>query len=279
MKSSISKILPVFLVAFASFRVLAQNLQPLPNPAYVTDQTGTLSSQQKNQLEQKLRGFEDAKGSQVVVVIIPTTEPEEIEQYSIRLAEEWKVGRKNVDDGVILVIAKDDRKLRIEVGYGLEGAIPDAYAKRIIENIILPDFRQGQFYAGIDTGVDAIMVLIEGEDLPAITSEQSSSESFELIPIGMFIMFIVVAILRAFVKKKSVKFGIAGGVLLLGWLISGIIFIGIIFSIFSLIMLFASGSGRSGGGYGGFSSGGGFSGGGFSGGGGSVGGGGASGGW
>ena len=188
-----------------------------------------------------MENFENEKGSQVVVVIISSTGPEEIEQYGIRLAEEWKIGRKNIDDGVILIVAKDDRELRIEVGYGLEGAIPDAYAKRIIENVIIPNFRQGQFYTGIDAGTDAIISLILGEDLPAVTSEQSSSDSFELIPVGMFIMFIVIAILRAFVKKKSVKFGIAGGVLLLGWLISGVIFIGVIFSIFSLIMLFASG--------------------------------------
>ena len=140
---------------------------PVPPPGgRVTDQTATLTGEQKSALEQILRSFEDRKGSQVAVLIVPTTAPESIEQYALRVAEQWKPGRKNVDDGALLVVAKDDRTLRIEVGYGLEGALTDAACKRIISEIIVPRFRQGDFYGGITAGVDRILRVIDGEPLP-----------------------------------------------------------------------------------------------------------------
>ena len=140
---------------------LAQDYVAIPELGkQVTDLTGTLSSHDIDYMSAKLRQFEETKGSQIAVLILPSTKPEQIEQYSIRVADEWKVGRKDVDDGVIIVVAKNDRKVRIEVGYGLEGAIPDIYAKRIIENVILPEFRNGDFSSGVDHGVDAMMALI-----------------------------------------------------------------------------------------------------------------------
>src|SRR5262245_41043112 len=137
-----------------------------PLKSRVTDLTATLTPDQRAALEAKLATFETKKGAQVAVLIVPTTQPEAIEQYSIRVAEQWKLGRKRVDDGAILVIAKNDRKLRIEVGRGLEGAIPDAIAKRIVSDVIAPRFREGDFYGGITAGVDRILRTIEGEPLP-----------------------------------------------------------------------------------------------------------------
>lgn len=138
-----------------------------PLAARVTDLTGTLSAQQKSALEGRLAAFEAKKGSQVAVLIVPTTKPETIEQYSIRVAQSWKLGRKGVDDGVLLLVAKDDHALRIEVGYGLEGVIPDATAWRVINEIIVPRFRAGDFAGGVEEGTAALMGLIEGEPLPA----------------------------------------------------------------------------------------------------------------
>ena len=156
------------LVVFALFSAVNAGAQ-LPVPPLggrVTDQTATLTEQQKSTLEQTLRSFEARKGSQVAVLIVPSTAPETIEQYALRVAEQWKPGRKNVDDGALLVVAKDDRTLRIEVGYGLEGALTDAASKRIISEIIVPRFRQGDYYGGITAGVDRILRVIDGEPLP-----------------------------------------------------------------------------------------------------------------
>src|SRR5471030_2155824 len=142
-----------------------------PLTGRVVDQTGTLSAGDIAALTQVLRDLETRKGSQVAVLIVPTTEPESIEQYSIRVAEAWKIGRKKIDDGALLLVAKNDRKPRIEVGYGLEGALNDASAKRIIDETITPRFRSGDFAGGISVGVDRIIRVIDGEKLPAPVSE------------------------------------------------------------------------------------------------------------
>ena len=142
----------------------------LPVPALkgrVTDLTGTLKPEQGATHEQLLRSFEARKGSQIAVLIVPTTAPETVEQYALRVGEQWKIGRKKVDDGAILVVAKDDRALRIEVGYGLEGALNDATASRIIREVIVPRFREGDFFGGISAGVDRMIRVIDGEPLPA----------------------------------------------------------------------------------------------------------------
>src|SRR5690349_14504157 len=143
---------------------LAAEIPPLK--ARVTDLTNTLNAQQRDALEQTLAEFEQRKGAQIAVLMLPTTQPETVEQYAVRVQESWRLGRKGVDDGVLLVVAKNDRRLHIEVGYGLEGILPDAIAKRIIDNDITPRFREGDFYGGIRAGVDRIMRVVEGEKLP-----------------------------------------------------------------------------------------------------------------
>ncbi|MCB1315078.1 MAG: YgcG family protein [Leptospiraceae bacterium] len=276
------------LVAAVWHPINAQDLIELPElTGRVVDQTGTLTASQQQQLAGKLKEFERAEGSQVVVVIIPTTEPEAIEQFTIRLAEAWQIGREDVDDGVILLVAKDDRNLRIEVGYGLEGAIPDAIAKRIIADIIVPHFKQDDYYAGIDAGVDAILARIKGEPLPEASGELSdeggsAGDGMSTYASGAVVIigFIVGIFLRATgsMGRQIVGAMIFGAVVfvvafLVLWLLSQSLyyaFLGFMFAAFA-------GRGRGGGiGGGGFSSGGG---GGFSGGGGSFGGGGASGSW
>src|SRR5882762_516209 len=143
-----------------------------PLRAHVTDLTGTLSSQQIQDLESRLAAFERAKGSQIAVLMLPSTQPETIEEYSIRLADAWKIGRARVDDGVILIVAKNDRKLRVEVGRGLEGAIPDAIAKRVIAEVITPHFKANDFYGGIAAGTDARLKVSEG----GVSSENRSGD-------------------------------------------------------------------------------------------------------
>ena len=253
----------------------------------VTDLTGTLTAEQKNTLEQRLAAFESAKGSQVAVLMLSSTKPEEIEQFSIRVAEAWKIGRKGTDDGLILVVAKDDRRLRVEVGYGLEGAIPDAVAKRVISETITPRFKAGDYYGGISAGVDQLIKLVEGEKLPPPSASASSSghasegrDPFEYLIPGFFFILIVGAALRTFLGRfpGAIATGVAAGVA--GWVMFSIGIAGIAAIIGFLFTLMNSGRWASGGG--GFSSGGssgGGGGGGVSGGGGSFGGGGSSGSW
>src|SRR5512136_947261 len=151
------------LVAASLFTALAAaDVAVPPLKARVTDLTGTLSAQQVVALEHTLAEFESRKGAQIALLMLPTTQPETIEQYAVRVEEAWKLGRKGIDDSVLLVVAKNDRRLRFEVGYGLEGALPDAAAKRVIEEDITPRFRQGDFYGGIRAGLDRVMRTIEG---------------------------------------------------------------------------------------------------------------------
>ncbi|WP_174624608.1 TPM domain-containing protein, partial [Candidatus Methylobacter favarea] len=175
----------------------------------VTDLTGTLTTEQAQALENKLAAFEAEKGSQIAVLIIPTTQPEDIAQFGIRVADAWKVGRKNIDDGVILIIAKDDRQLRLEVGYGLEGVIPDAIAKRIIAETITPYFKAGDFAGGINAGVEQLMRLIEGEPLPA-PQKAPGGESGQ----GAFMFLLLGGLLAGFVL--SALMGRATGGMLAG---------------------------------------------------------------
>jgi uncharacterized protein len=149
-----------------------------PLSGRVVDQTGTLSSGDIDSLTQTLKALELRKGSQVAVLIVPTTQPETIEQYSIRVAEAWKIGRRKIDDGALLVIAKNDHKLRIEVGYGLEGSLTDVTSRRIIDEVITPRFRSGDFSGGISAGVARIIGVIDGETLPAPAPEASHGQDF-----------------------------------------------------------------------------------------------------
>src|SRR3954469_18444088 len=173
------------------FPALADVAVP-PLVGRVVDQTGTLSTSDVSALNQTIRAFEARKGSQLAVLIVATTDGETIEQYSLRVAEAWKIGRKKIDDGVLLVIAKNDRKLRIEVGYGLEGALTDVTSKRIIDEVITPRFRNGDFSGGISAGVDRILRVVEGEKLPApAPSAQGMPSSWLLDHVSPFNPFII----------------------------------------------------------------------------------------
>ena len=157
--------------------------------SHVTDTVGLLSPATKTSLEATLKSLESSKGSQVLVLIVDTTEGEAIEQFSIRVAEKWKIGRKKIDDGAILVVAKADRGIRIEVGYGLEGVLSDATCKQIIENLILPEFRQGNFDKGIQIGIEGILARLSGQELPLPTSGS----------IDGWIVFLVLFIILVFI--------------------------------------------------------------------------------
>jgi uncharacterized protein len=245
---------------------------------HITDLTQTLTTEEQSQLDAKLMAFEQQKGSQIAVLIVPTTQPEAIEQYSIRVVDVWKLGRKKVDDGILILVAKNDRKMRIEVGYGLEGAIPDLYAKRVIDEVIKPKFKQGDYYGGINSAVDTIIGMISGEALlpamnPSASDNNSSSTTLGII----FLAIIVGAILRLMLggfRAGLITGGITG---LLMWVFSGALVVGVVSALGVFIAtLIGITNFTSGGGFGGGSSGGSSWGGG---GGGGFGGGGASGDW
>jgi len=258
-----------------------------PLKARVTDLTATLTSDQRAALEQKLAALEARKGSQVAVLLVPTTLPETVEQYAIRVFDQWKLGRKAMDDGVLLLVAKNDRKLRIEVGYGLEGAIPDAIARRVMDEDIVPLFKRGNFYGGISAGTDRVSKLIEGESMPPPkhTTAPGSGWSTETFFIGFIILAMASQLLHSLLGRflGAGVAGIAAGIV--GYVLAGLTAAVIIGFIAFVISLFIGATGRHGSGWssgGDWSSGGGnwsSGGGGFSGGGGSSGGGGASGSW
>jgi len=276
-----------------TFVALADVAVP-PLSGRVVDQTGTLSSGDIASLTQKLKDLETRKGSQVAVLIVPTTQPETIEQFSIRAAEAWKVGRKKIDDGALLVVAKDDRKLRIEVGYGLEGSLTDVTANRIINEIIVPKFRTGDFSGGIDAGVDRIIAVIDGEKLPAPVPREQNPDLFShLDPTNPFVLFALIimgGILRSVLGRLVGSAATGGAVGVLAWFVAGSLAASFILGIVAFFLTMFAETMLSSGGRGGYIGGGGWSGGGgsfsggssgggFSGGGGSFGGGGASGSW
>lgn len=266
--------------------------QPVPVlRARVTDLTGTLTQPQSTALEETLAAFERQKGAQVAVLIVPTTAPETIEQYSMRVVERWKLGRKGVDDGALLIVAKDDRALRIEVGYGLEGVLTDATTNRLIDEIIVPRFRTGDYAGGIEAGVERMLRVIDGEPLPEPQRQPRPGGGLDALAPVLPVIFIFAVTLGALMKRL---FGQLAGALATGaiagaiaWLIVGLVATALLaaFAAFALTLFsgvapgrWASGRGRwGGGGFGGGWSGGG--GGGFGGGGGGFGGGGSSGRW
>lgn len=275
----------LFWVALAASVAWAQVAVP-PLQARVTDLTRTLSSADAAALEQKLAAFEQRKGSQIAVLITPSTKPETIEQYALRVAEQWKLGRKGVDDGVLVLVAMGDRGLRIEVGRGLEGVLPDAAAKRIVSDTMAPLFKQGDFAGGINAGIDRMIRVIDGEPLPPPRPEnRGASQQFDLgsaLVWGALLVLFVGGILRRMFGRffgSAATGGIAGAAaFFLGAGVAGGAVLGFIVFFVSLIglaNLARGGGGWSSGGGGGWSSGGG----GWSGGGGDFGGGGASGNW
>jgi len=265
----------------------AQALQPIPKlEARVTDLTGTLTAGQQAELEQKLADFEARKGAQIAVLLLPSTQPEEIEQYSIRAVEAWKLGRKKVDDGALLILAKNDRTLRIENGYGLEGVLTDAASNRIIQDTMVPLLRQGQYFAAISAGVDQMMRLIDGEALPAPDRnwQSAGTQHHNVLPIAIFGFLILSSVLRAAFGRTLGAALSAGATGLLVFLLTQGLAIAIgagALAFAAALFMGLTGGGWSSGGFGGFGGfgGGGFGGGGFSGGGGGFGGGGASGRW
>ncbi len=278
------------ILAFVSLLLISTGSRAAPTPipglqSRVTDLTATLTPAQCQKLEDTLRQFESTKGSQVVVLVIPSTGEETIEQYGIRVADQWKIGRHGINDGVILLVAKNDHTLRIEVGRGLEGALPDVTASRIINEIIVPFFKNGDFPGGIEAGIDRIIKVIQGEPLPAPAMNRSpgTKGSEPLAPFLGVGIPIVMILLSSLIGRLAA--GLIGGTLagigtywLIGSWIAGAV-IGVLF--FLLIILITSakiGSGQFGTGAGNWSCGGSNSG-SFSGGGGSFGGGGASGRW
>lgn len=246
-----------------------------PFQARVTDLTNTLTRAQRETLERELAAFEARKGSQIAVLIVPTTEPETIEQYGIRVAEAWKPGRAGIDDGVLLLVALEDRALRIEVGYGLEGVIPDAVANRVIEEVIVPFFKQGDYYGGIAAGVNRIVRLIDGEPLPPPEARDTSWSRWEqALPFAFVAVFVLGGILRAVLGRFVGALAAGGITAVVVWIIVGSLIAALLFSLFVFVFTLVGGVRTRRGGYGGWSSGGYGGGGGFGGGGGGFGGGG-----
>ena len=277
----------------------AQGVQPLPPlSARVIDQTGTLDAASLAALEAKLAAFEQERGSQVVVLMVATTAPEDIADYTQRLGDAWKIGRPDVGDGVLFVIAKDDRRLRIATAKTLEGAIPDLLARRIIDQVVTPAFRQGDYAGGIDAGLEQIFARIRGEDLPLPDAAAGAAGAGDLDwpDLLIFLAFavpMVAAVLRGIFGNKlgTLLTGVGAGAL--AYLLTAVFWIAVVAGLLGMVAaLFMQhlpvqgGGGRGGhwggGGFnGGGGRGGGFGGGGGfrSGGGGNFGGGGASGGW
>ena len=249
---------PVLLLLAAA--VFAQDTVPVPAlSSPVTDLTQTLTAEQQTALESRLRAYEAQQGTQIAVLIVPTTQPETIEQYSIRVADAWKIGRQGVDDGVILLVAKNDRAVRIEVGTGLEGAVPDVLANRIISQVIVPRFRAGDFAGGIDEALTRIIALLEGEPLPE-PERRASRESgaadgiSNFLPVLLLLVFFGNGLLHTLfgrVGGASATAGIAGGLI---WLITSALGLAIgatiIAFVFSLLSGGGGGFGGGGGGHG-----------------------------
>lgn len=272
----------------------AQDVQPVPAlTAHVLDETGTLDAAQLQALDAKLDAFEKSSGSQVVMLMVATTQPEDIASYANRVGNTWKIGRKGVGDGLLLVVAKNDRKVRIEVAKALEGAIPDLAAKQVIDEAITPAFRRGDYAAGLDAASDRIIALIKGEALPAPAPQAAFDvDGFNWEDLAIFMFFAVVvgsSVVRRIFGRKLGSLLIGAGTGAVALVITSSLLVAAIAALVALLFgLFANinpgsftrggGGGGWGGGGGGWSSGGG--GGGFSsGGGGDFGGGGASGDW
>ena len=274
----------------------AQQLAPIPAlDSPVIDTTGTLDAATKQALEAQAFALQQRKGSQLQVLMVPTVQPEDIAQYAVRAFEQWKLGRKGVDDGVLLVVAKDDHRVRIEVGYGLEGAIPDATSERVIQEYLVPKFRADDYAGGITDATATLVKLIDGEPLPApMADNRGKPDRGGDFIFALFAAFIVAQVVRGLFGRAPtllrglVGAGAAGGV---AWLISSLLLVGGIGALIGFFFGLASapsgryardgGWGGFGGGGGGWGGGGGFGGGGggWSGGGGMSGGGGASGSW
>lgn len=272
----------------------AQEGGVLPVPAlsgHVIDQTNTLDGMQRQALDEKLSAFERERGTQLVVLMVPTTQPEDIAAYAQRVGDTWKIGRREVGDGLLLIVALQDRRVRIEVAKALEGAVPDLAASRIIDGAIVPAFKRGEVYSGIDAGVDQLMARVRGENLPLPDApakrSQTGTQLNDLIVFGLIGVPIVAGVLGAIFGRKLGSLltgGLGGGIV---WALTTSLLLGGVATVLVAIFSLAMGNGGSrrggwGGPGGGWGGGGGWSSGGggwSSGGGGDFGGGGASGRW
>lgn len=278
----------------------AQGVLPVPTlTARVIDTTGTLDAIQLKGLDDKLAAFEKEKGTQIAFLMVPTTQPEDITSYANRVANDWKIGRKGVGDGVLLVVAKNDRKVRIEVAKTLEGALPDLAASQIIDDAIKPSFRKDDYAGGLQAAADQLIARIKGEALPAPPPAQAKQSrtggsGFNWTDLAIFLFFAVPiggSILRRILGTKLGALAAGAGVGAIAMALTSSIvvaaFAGIVTLIYTLLAIgvptLGAGRGMGGGGWGsgggGFSGGGGGGGGFSSGGGGDFGGGGASGNW
>ncbi|MBC7620126.1 MAG: TPM domain-containing protein [Candidatus Saccharibacteria bacterium] len=251
---------------------------------HVTDQTGTLTAAQMATLEQYLVAFEARKGSQLAVLVIPSTLPETIDQYALRVAEQWQLGRNKVDDGAVLVVAKNDHAVRLEVGYGLEGALTDITSQRIISDTILPRFRQQDYYGGIDAGVAQIVRVVEGEPLAQPQrSDTGTSQGFrQFVPFLFLVALSIGGAMRSAWGRVPSALATGAVISVLAWFVIGTVMMAALAGVAALLvtlvgigrvpLVAGGGAGYGGGGFGG-------GGGGFQGGGGGFGGGGASGRW
>ncbi|MGH8174482.1 MAG: TPM domain-containing protein [Rhodanobacteraceae bacterium] len=229
------------------------DLQPIPAlAARVTDLTGTLDAQQKQTLESELAALEQRKGAQVAVLIVSTTQPEDIAQYALRVFDQWKLGRKDIDDGALLIVAKDDRRVRIEVARGLEAAVPDAAVARIIREYITPRFRAGDYYGGIHDATGALIKLVDGEELPPpLADDKPRKGERDIFNAVVWAFFIGLWARSMFgrlpgVPRAGLVGAAAGGA---GWLFSGMLPLGIGLGVFGLILGLLGGGGGGGGGF------------------------------
>ncbi len=258
----------------------AQGVQPVPAlTAHVIDQTGTLDAIQLKGLEDKLLAFEQAKGTQIAILMVANTQPEDIASFANRVGNEWKIGRKEVGDGVLVVVAKDDRRVRVEVAKTLEGAIPDLAARQIIEDAITPNFRRGDYAGGLHAAVDQLIARVTGEALPAPSQRPGGrgSSGFDWTDMAIFLFIavpVVGGLLRGMLGRKLGSLATGGGVGALALLFTSSLLVAGIAAVVALLFSFMSGgaggfgSRRTGWGGGPWIGGGGFGGGGWSGGGG-----------
>ncbi|WP_272545118.1 TPM domain-containing protein [Burkholderia cepacia] len=220
-----------------------------PLASRVTDVTGTLTGDQLVSLEKMSREFEAKRGTQISVLVVSTTEPETIEQYSMRVVEQWKLGRKNIDDGVLLIVAKNDRALRIEVGYGLEGVLTDATSSRIINEAIVPRFRNGDFYGGITAGLDAIMRVTSGEPLsPPQRRALSGDGAGRLLPVLFLLTVMAGGLLRAMFGRLPGAVVTGGVVGVLAWILSQALLVAVAAGLMALLFTLLGGGTRAAGG-------------------------------
>lgn len=274
-------------------------IPPLDSP--VVDTTGTLTSAGREQLQRQALALQQRKGSQLQVLMVTSTQPETIEQYTQRVFDQWKLGRQGVDDAVLVVVAKDDRKVRIQPGYGLEGAIPDITAGRVIREYMAPKFRQGDYDGGLLDATAQLVKLIDGEPLPEPLTRQGEGGGGGDWLFALFAAFVVAQVARMFLSRMPAGIrGLLGGAAsgAIAWVLSSLLLVGGLGALIGFFIGLVSGGGggryargshHGGSGWGGFGNGpwigtggggwGGGSGGGWSGGGGMSGGGGASGGW